>query len=49
MSLGDRDLMTKHLTDTLQQRHLAYINAVPNGGHTETAPALSNLEVEDER
>jgi hypothetical protein len=41
------DLMTKHLTDTLQQGHLEYINAVPTGGRTETAPALSNLKVED--
>jgi len=43
------DLMTKHLTDTLQQRHLAYINAVPTGGRAETAPALSALGAEDER
>ena len=43
------DLMTKHFTDTLQQRHLEYINAAPTGGRAETAPALSNLEVEDAR
>ena len=41
--------MTKHLTDTLQQRHLVYINAVPTGGRAETAPALSALGGEDER
>ena len=41
--------MTKHLTDTLQQRHLAYINAVPAAGRAEKAPALSNLDVEDDR
>ena len=40
--------MTKHLTDTLQQRHLACIHAVPTGGRAESSPALSNLEVEND-
>ena len=31
-SRNPSDLMTKHLTDTLQQRRLAHINAVPTGG-----------------
>ena len=48
-SRNPSDLMTKHLTDTLQQRHLEYINAVPTGGRADTAPALSNLEVENTR
>ena len=42
-------LMTKHLTDTLKQRHLTYINAVPTVGRAKSAPAPSNLEVEDDR
>ena len=43
------DLMTKHLTDTLQQRHLVYINAVPTGGRAESAPELNAFGGEDER
>jgi hypothetical protein len=48
-SRSPSDHMTKHLTDTLQRRLHVYINAVPTGGRAETAPALSNLEVEDDR
>ena len=48
-SRNPSDLMTKHLTHTLQQRHLAYIHTMPTGGRAESALALSNLEVEDDR
>ena len=36
--------MTKHLNDTLQQRHLEYIHARAAAGRAETAPELSNVE-----
>ena len=49
MSRYPSDLMTKHLIDTLRPWHLEYISAVPTGGRAETAPALSNLELEDAR
>ena len=48
-SRNPSDLMTKHLTDTLQQRHLEYIHAKPVGGRAESAPELTVLDVEDER
>ena len=43
-SRNPSDLMTKHLTDTLQQRHLDYIRARAAEGRAETAPELSNIE-----
>ena len=33
----------------MQQRHLAYIHAVPTGGYAESAPELTILDVEDDR
>ena len=43
-SRNPSDLMTKHLNDTLQQRHLDYIHARSAVGRAETAPELSNVE-----
>ena len=43
-SRNPSDLMTKHLNDTLQQRHLDYIHARATEGRAETAPELSNIE-----
>ena len=42
------DLMTKHLTDTLQQRHLEYMCTQVESGRAETAPTLNNLEADHE-
>ena len=41
--------MAKHLTDTLQQQHLAYIHAVPTGGSAESAQELRILDGEYDR
>ena len=38
------DLMTKHLADTLQQRHLDFMNAHAASGRAETAPMLSSVD-----
>ena len=40
------DLMTKHLADTLQQRHLDYMNAHSASGRAETAPMLGSVDEE---
>jgi hypothetical protein len=41
--------MTKHLTDTLQQRHLEYMSTHAVSGRAETAPALSSIESDHDR
>ena len=38
--------MTKHLADTLQQRHLEYMNAQAASGRAETAPMLGTFDEE---
>ena len=38
--------MTKHLTDTLQQRHLEYMHTQAARGRAESAPTLSSLDRE---
>ena len=38
------DLMTKHLADTLQQRHLEFMNAHAASGRAETAPMLNSVD-----
>jgi hypothetical protein len=48
-SRNPADLMTKHLTDTLQQRHLQYMNTHAEIGRAETAPSLNVFDVESER
>ena len=40
------DLMTKHLADTLQQRHLDFMNAHSASGRAETAPMLGSVDEE---
>ena len=47
-SRNPSDLMTKHLTDTLQQRHLEYMNVSAESGRAESAPQLGILEIEDD-
>ena len=46
-SRNPSDLMTKHLSDTLQQRHLEYIGTRAAGGRAESAPELNNFEGEN--
>ena len=46
-SRNPSDLMTKHLADTLQQRHLDYIHTRAAEGRAESAPGLSNIEEEN--
>ena len=48
-SRNPSDLMTKHLTDTLQQRHLNYMSTHAVSGRAETAPTLSILEGDHDR
>ena len=48
-SRNPSDLMTKHLTDTLQQRHLEYMNVSAASGRAESAPQLGTLGIEDNR
>ena len=38
--------MTKHLTDTLQQRHLVYMGTRAEFGHAQSAPTLNRSEAE---
>ena len=42
-TLNPSDLMTKHLADTLQQRHLEQMGTRPEGGRAESAPTLNSL------
>ena len=41
--------MTKHLADTLQQRHLEYMSTHAVSGRAETAPALNSFESDHDR
>ena len=43
-SRNPSDLMTKHLTDTLQQRHLEYMNTQAASGRATSAPTINSLE-----
>ena len=47
-SRNPSDLMTKHLSDTLQQRHLEYIGTRAAGGRAESAPELNSVEKEND-
>ena len=47
-SRNPSDLMTKHLSDTLQQRHLEYIGTRAADGRAESAPGLNNVEEEND-
>ena len=44
-SRNPSDLMTKHLSDTLQQRHLEQMSAEATAGRASTAPTLNSFEV----
>ena len=46
-SRNPSDLMTKHLSDTLQQRHLEYIGTRAADGRAESAPELNSVEMEN--
>ena len=46
-SRNPSDIMTKHLTDTLQQRHLEFMHTKAESGRAETALTLNVLEESD--
>ena len=48
-SRNPADLMTKHLSDTLQQRHLDQMSAFATTGRAESAPTLNAVDQEDDR
>ena len=48
-SRNPADLMTKHLSDTLQQRHLDQMSAIATTGRAESAPTLNAVDEEDDR
>ena len=48
-SRNPSDLMTKHLSDTLQQRHLDYMSAEAAAGRASSAPTLSTVEIDLDR
>ena len=37
------DLMTKHVPEVLMKRHMAYINAIPETGRADSAPAIGTF------
>ena len=41
-SRNPADLLTKHMTELLLDRHMAYINCVPEDGRASTAPTLGS-------
>ena len=45
-SRNPSDLMTKHLSDTLQQRHLEQMSAEAATGRASSVPMLSSIEVD---
>ena len=44
-SRNPSDLMTKHLSDTLQQRHLEQMSAEATAGRASSAPTLNSFEI----
>ena len=48
-SRNPADLMTKHLSDTLQQRHPEPMLAIATDGRAQSAPTLNTVEEENDR